>query len=127
MRTTIHTDLAAGRVVSGPLRSSPRHGVQGAFRLALNGQTLTVIASNGRDWIEYGLPSPAWEHVLVSTPVRTPTWEEMDYVRQLFWPDEETPVQFHVGGSAKKNLHEHCLHLWRPIGVKIPLPPRETV
>jgi len=81
---------------------------------------LNIIASDGGEWPFEG---PAWEHVSVSTPTRTPTWAEMCWVKRQFWGDEETVVQFHPPKSSYVNNHEHCLHLWRPIGIELPMPP----
>ena len=36
-----------------------------------------------------------WEHVTVNYKKRMPTWEEMCKVKEMFWNDEETVVQFH--------------------------------
>lgn len=36
-----------------------------------------------------------WEHVSVSYRRRTPTWNEMCKVKEMFWNDEETVVQYH--------------------------------
>jgi hypothetical protein len=64
-----------------------------------------------------------WEHVSVSLPNRCPTWAEMDRVKGLFWDDEDPVMQLHPPRSQWVNCHPYCLHLWRPIGVAIPLPP----
>lgn len=79
---------------------------------------LKIIASDGTDG-EY----EAWEHVSVSLPNRCPTWVEMSYVKSLFWDDSDCVVQYHPPRSEYVNNHEFCLHLWRPVGVVIPLPP----
>lgn len=78
---------------------------------------LRVIASDGL----------GWDHVSVSLPTRTPTWEEMEFVRKLFFRDDEVVLQFGVPESAHINVHNFCLHWWRPQGVDIQLPPREMV
>lgn len=85
---------------------------------------LSIVASDGGDWPFDG---PAWEHVSVSTPTRTPTWAEMSWVKRQFWGDDATVIEFHPPRSEYVNNHEHCLHLWRPIGVAIPLPPSLAV
>lgn len=72
----------------------------GAFRLG----PLRVIASDGA----------GWDHVSVSAPGRTPTWDEMERVKRLFFRDDETAMQLHVPPAEHVNLHAHCLHLWRP-------------
>lgn len=68
-----------------------------------------------------------WEHVSVSYRRRTPTWDEMCKVKEMFWNDEETVVQYHPKKSEYKNFHQYCLHLWRKCGVDFELPPREFV
>jgi hypothetical protein len=68
-----------------------------------------------------------WEHVSVSLPNRCPTWAEMDRVKRLFWSDEDTVLQLHPPRSLWVNCHPYCLHLWRPIGVALPLPPSALV
>jgi hypothetical protein len=68
-----------------------------------------------------------WEHVSVSYPNRMPSWAEMCKVKDMFWNDEETVVQYHPKKSEYKNLHAYCLHLWRKCGEDFELPPREYV
>jgi len=99
----------------------------GYFMLQFKGTALRIIASDGVGWDELGFDPPVWEHVSVSTEFRTPWWDEMAYVRDLFWSDEELVLQFHVPKSMHINVHPFCLHLWRPIGVEIPLPPIQTL
>jgi hypothetical protein len=92
-----------------------------------NGARLAVIASDGRDWAECGFAGPAWEHVSVSLPTRCPTWEEMDWVKRQFWEDDEVVIQLHVARKDHISTHNFCLHMWRPVGVVLPLPPAEAV
>lgn len=69
-----------------------------------SGKTFTVIcAPEGGEW----------EHVSVSLPNRCPTWEEMNLIKDLFFEEEETVVQFHPKKSEYKNLHPYCLHLFK--------------
>lgn len=74
---------------------------------------LRVIFSDGE----------GWEHVSVSTLTRTPNWAEMCVIKDLFWAPEDTVIQFHPPRSEYVNNHPFCLHLWRPIGESIALPP----
>ena len=96
---------------------------EGLFRFRLRhrdghkGAKLTVIASCGG----------GWEHISVSTPVRCPTWDEMEHIKRLFFRDDETAMQLHVPPSDHVNCHPFCLHLWRPMGVEIPRPPSMMV
>ncbi len=56
-----------------------------------------------------------WEHVSVSSLYRCPTWDEMKAVKELFWHDEETVIQFHPRKSAYVSVHPYTLHLWRNV------------
>lgn len=76
------------------------------------GKVILVIASDGM----------GWEHVSVSLPSRCPTWEEMCYIKNLFWDETDTVIQYHPPKSEYVNAHPYCLHLWRKIGYEFPLP-----
>ena len=86
------------------------------------GRELKIIASPGD--ANEGIP---WEHVSVSLSNRCPNWEEMCFVKSLFWDDEETVMQLHPPRSKWINNHQYCLHLWRPVNQEIPLPPEIAV
>ncbi len=68
-----------------------------------------------------------WEHVSVSRQNKVPTWNDMVVAKNLFWGDEDTVIQYHPPKSQYVNICEFCLHLWRPVGVSIPLPPKFMV
>lgn len=97
-----------------------------------NGIRLIIIASNGG---EFAGPLGGWEHVSVHIAYkhhgkpreRTPTWEEMDHVKRLFWEDTETVMQFHVPRAEHVNMHDHVLHLWRHPAHEPVLPPASMV
>lgn len=62
-----------------------------------------------------GRNEDGWEHVSVELYARRlPTWEEMCYVKDMFWEDEEEVVQIHPKHSHYVNITE-ALHLWRPV------------
>lgn len=84
---------------------------------------LRVIASAGRDQPE------GWrfDHVSVSLSNRCPTWDEMDFVKRLFFHPEEVAYQLHVANADHINAHPFCLHLWRCCEMAIPLPPAAMV
>ncbi len=88
-----------------------------AFQVRFKRQWLRVIASNGMDW----------DHASVSLPHRTPTWEEMSFIKNLVFGPEKLAVQYHPPGHDYVNIHEHCLHLWRPQKQDVPMPLIEMV
>ena len=88
------------------------------------GIALFCIASDGEDW---AYPPPVFEHVSVSLPDRIPTWDEMCLVKAMFWDEDDCVIQYHSPRRDYVNFHPNVLHLWRPVGVEIPRPPRETV
>ena len=99
---------------AGPMNSTLNDGNNGAFlikHLKLR-RPIMVIASDG-----YG-----WEHVSVSLPDRCPTWGEMCIIKALFWDSEDCVVQYHPPSSVYVNDHPYVLHLWRPVGVNLPMP-----
>lgn len=68
-----------------------------------------------------------WEHVSVSCPGAVPSWSAMSFVKNLFWGEEETVVQFHPKKSAYINIHAFCLHLWKLANHDCLLPPKELI
>ena len=82
---------------------------------------LRVIADSGT-WEEGWA---RWEHVSVSLcgrKNRTPTWGEMQFVKEQFWEDTETVMQLHPPRADYVNTHPGVLHLWRPLDLEIPRP-----
>jgi hypothetical protein len=92
----------------------------GYFRITVKSskRPLTVIASCGGQ-----AGAEGWDHVSVSLPRRCPTWEEMDFVKRTFFAPDEIAMQLHVAESDHISFHPFCLHLWRHVEHKIPLPP----
>jgi hypothetical protein len=127
VRSIVSHVLTAGRERVGMFATPDSFGFTGRFHLVCpsTGRNLTGIGSEAADWEAAGMPLPAWDHVSVSLAGRStcPSWPEMEWVRGLFWGEEETVFQFHPPTSAKVNFHPGCLHLWKPVGVEIPLPP----
>lgn len=93
------------------------HGNNGAFRLDCNGSPLHVIVSDDK----------GWDHVSVTANGRCPTWEEMCYVKGLFFRPDECVMQLHPPDVIYENQNPHCLHLWRPHDETIPMPRRLMV
>lgn len=101
---------------------------QGWFKLIHpeTGAGLMCLVCDGTDW-EKGLPLPKWEHVSVRKVVGTPLWREMAFVKAAFWMPEECVVEFHPPQADYVNIKDNCLHLWKPIGIDFPMPPKECV
>jgi hypothetical protein len=68
-------------------------------------------------------PDKEWEHVVVSRADRCPTWEEMCFIKDLFWEPEALVWQYHPPKSQNTSMHPYALHLWRKPGFDFPLPP----
>lgn len=64
-----------------------------------------------------------WEHLSVSFPDETPSWDDMQSMKEMFWKDDEECFQLHPKKENYINNHEHCLHIWRPIDGNFPIPP----
>lgn len=85
------------------------------YRIPFNGIKLTVIATLDTD--DNGI---TWEHVSVSLKNRLPTWQELKFIKMLFWDTEDEVLQFFPPQSQYVDVHKNCLHLWRPINVDLP-------
>lgn len=88
-----------------------------AVLIQKDNESMGIIASWGS----------GWDHVSISFMNRCPTWDEMCWIKDLFWFSEETVMQLHPPESAYVNQHPYCLHLWKPQKHNIPLPPIEFV
>ena len=135
MKRRLSPKIEAHRVRVGQLASTGSDGLNGAFiipaRVVCRTNTteaMTVISSHGRDWAESPeLGEQPWEHVSASWRDRTPTWAEMCLVKGMFFDRHEVVLQFHPSELEYVNHHKFCLHLWRPIGIPIPIPPSYAV
>jgi len=83
----------------------------GAFRVFVNKRSFIVLAG-----VE-NIDGEKWEHVSVTprNQKRCPTWEEMSAIKDMFFESEEEVVEYHPKSSQYANLHEFCLHLWKPV------------
>jgi len=102
--------------------SDESYGNNGVFTIPINGNDNMIavcIISDGE----------GWEHISVhvdhktSKTKRCPTWDEMCQIKETFWGDDETVVQFHPPKSEYVNNHKYCLHLWKPTNHNIETPP----
>lgn len=108
------------RIREGALRSTNKDGNNGAFRIpGPNRQTFIVVASDGE----------GWDHVSVhiQDAHRCPTWEEMCFIKDIFWQPDECVIQYHPAQSVYINVHHTTLHLWKPQNITLPTPPMEMI
>lgn len=68
-----------------------------------------------------------FEHLSVSTPVKIPTWEQMCFMKDIFWRDDEICMQLHPKKEQYVNNMQYCLHIWKPVDQEIPTPPSVMV
>ena len=91
---------------------------------------VAVDADGGMAWMKNGRTiiwsfGGGWEQVSMNDKSKTPTWEEMCDLKDMFWDEDETVVQYHPAKSEYVNNLKHCLHLWKPIeqySGKLPIP-----
>ena len=102
-----------GRVRKGRYGSNASYGNNGFFIIKYKKVELMVMVSD----------QEGWDHVSVSTEHRIPSWNEMNFIKDLFFEDHETVVQFHPKKTEYVNTNPHVLHLWRKQGREYELPP----
>ena len=120
MRSAVPERLEAGRIREGLQGSTSDWGFNGAFIVhGPCGEYLRIIISAGAadDTVSHG-----WQHVSVSTRRRPPNWQEMCFVKNLCWDEEELVLQFHPPRSQYVNNHRFVLHMWKA-PYDVPLPP----
>lgn len=115
------------RIRSGELASTEAEGNNGAFTIPHPNHSRTwflVIASDGAN-PEDKKKAVAWEHVSVHVTYekrrkkkvelfkRIPTWNEMQFIKRLFFEDEEVAYQLHPKQSNYVNCQPFTLHIWR--------------
>ncbi len=93
------------RVRIGKMGTTSKDGNNGLFLINRGKVRLNIIASDGMDW----------DHVSVTVQnrQRCPTWEEMCFIKDLFFSKYEWVTQFHPASAEYVNNHRYCLHLWR--------------
>ena len=87
-----------------PGMESRRGDKNGFFVIPKNGNRFRIILSD----------EGGWDHISVSlNRRRCPFWDEMCWVKNLFFDPQEAVVQFHPAKDHYVNNHEFCLHIWR--------------
>lgn len=86
------------------IKNSIPLGLGCSYAINYKGACLKVIASTELN---------GWDHVSVSLLDRCPTWDEMCYIKNLFWEEDEMTIQFHPRKKDYVNMHPYCLHMWK--------------
>ena len=63
----------------------------------------------------WGRNEGEYDHVSIAPKKRTPTWEEMCKVKDMFFYEEEECFQLFPKKSEYVNIAKTCLHIWRKI------------
>lgn len=88
------------------------------------GGLLHVISSGKAPSME---DEGGWEHISISLRKRVPNWQEMCFIKDLFWDESECAVQYHPPKAQYVNTHPYTLHLWGVCDGSLPMPPIEMV
>lgn len=75
------------------------------FSIFFKGRDLKVIAT---------IEPQGWERVTVSLSNRTPNWEEMCHIKNIFWGEDEFCIQLHPRKKDYINIHPYVLHIFKP-------------
>ncbi len=85
-----------------------------------------IIASDGI------FENNGWDHVSIHVRyrkdgkpmMRCPTWAEMCAIKDAFFEEDEVVMQLHPAKADYIDVHPCVLHLWRPLNLQIPTPPK---
>lgn len=88
-----------------------------ALKLFPKSKIIAVVFSWGGDW----------DHISASYSNRCLTWEEICVIKDIFFNEDETVIQYHPAKANYINNHPFTLHLWRPQNQEIPMPPKWMV
>ena len=92
-------------------------GMGGYYYDVISGKNLNFIFS-------YQM---GWEHLSVSMPSKTPSWDQMCRMKDIFWNKDEACVEYHPKEEDYVNMHQQCLHIWKPTEEYLPTPPHILV
>jgi hypothetical protein len=68
--------------------------------------------------VQYG-----WEHASCGTNTKTPSWDIMCRIKDIFWRKDECCVQYHPKEEDYVTMHEFTLHIWKQVDKEFPTPP----
>ena len=79
----------------------------------------SIVVSNDAGW-EHVSVAPRKKHIM-------PSWEDMCFIKNLFWNEDEAVIQIHPAKSEYVSNVPNCLHLWRCSYKEMVLPPKILV
>jgi len=105
-----------------PLEGFPsgKHTNNGYFSWNLSKKKniqICCLASCGFGWDHVSC------HIIDKGTGKTPSWDMMSYIKDIFWEPEARVIQIHPPHSEYVDNHPNVLHLWRWHGGEIPHPP----
>lgn len=103
-------------IIKNPVLSNIKVGTDGGrAEIFVNGWRGIVIWSDGA----------GWGHVSVSANSKkiVPSWNDMCFVKDIFFTDDEAVIEIHPKKSEYVNNVNNCLHLWRCKYREMVLPP----
>lgn len=127
MKAKLPKFIEAARVTHGPMRSDELFGPNGAFFVPYESGVLRVVSSNGEGWDHVSVCRIIDRNKSEHENARCPTWDELQYVRNAFFEDDEWVVSYSPPKANHVNRHPFVLHLWRPQSETMPTPPEWMV
>lgn len=109
------------RITEGIYGTTAERGNNGGFVLpspiGKGHRQLVCIASDGMGWEHVSV------HARIGKSMQTPMWDEMCFIKRLFWDAEDVVIQYHPKESEYVNNAPAVLHLWRKVDFEMPTPP----
>lgn len=106
------------------LGTTAEDGNNGVFQIPIHRKKIAafVVVSDGAGWDHVSV------HIAdIKGKISTPSWAQMNKIKDLFWGPEDVVIQLHPPKSTYINNHPHTLHLWKSHLQEIILPPPEMV
>lgn len=105
----------------GYFGSNDSDGNNGAFIIPYNKKiNLACVVSDGEGWDHVSIHVVDKRGCIIT---RCPTWDEMLFVKDLFFEKDEWTVQYMPPKSKNINVHNYTLHIWKPQDQELPKPP----
>lgn len=109
------------RIKSGTFASDDTFGNNGMFVFSKELTTYFIIASDGGGWEHVSV------HCVINGKECTPSWDDMCFIKSIFWDEDDCIVQYHPAKSEYVNMHKHTLHLWKQINDVFPIPNKNMI